>query len=449
MSTSALKPKAGTTEIPIVTPNEGTYDVEVVRSHLAIWRAVAESHRRRVFVWGAGSGGRQAAELIVERGGAVSGFVQTEPPPAGARMMNLPVVGPFEIATWVAKDKRPFVVVASRFAEAIIQTLAALGWPPADAAVVNLDRVDEPPMPLAAPEPPPPPVAVAADVVEEIEPFGMITPSESRYYEDCAARPFDPNAEIVDLGCWMGATSIALAKGCRRRAAAGHPWRRPVQAYDLFIWGNWMAAIGEPLCDYAAGESFLPEVRRRTREYRDAIDLIAADLTHVRWSGGPIGVLLVDAMKCEAVAASIARAFFPSLRGGSVVIEQDFKHYYTPWIHLLHYRLRDYFRVDVDVPQSATVGFIVEQPIPDAVIERETRFDTVSHEEVSRAFAYSLGLVGPSDRSHIAAAHVMHYAHRRDAERANATWRAYVEAGVLVPSEWPLVQERLTVSASR
>lgn len=49
-------------------------------------------------------------------------------------------------------------------------------------------------------------------------------------------------------------------------------------------------------------------------------------------------------MKSWELANSVLRNFFPALRPGlSLVHHQDFVHFFTPWIHLIMYRLREYF----------------------------------------------------------------------------------------------------------
>ena len=49
---------------------------------------------------------------------------------------------------------------------------------------------------------------------------------------------------------------------------------------------------------------------------------------------GPIKILLVDAMKSSELAKAITMNFFPSLLEGVLLIHQDYKHYFTPWIHV-------------------------------------------------------------------------------------------------------------------
>ena len=50
---------------------------------------------------------------------------------------------------------------------------------------------------------------------------GMISAEETRFYKKSAAGYVGREGAVVDLGCWMGSTSIALAQGILSRAPDG------------------------------------------------------------------------------------------------------------------------------------------------------------------------------------------------------------------------------------
>jgi hypothetical protein len=178
----------------------------------------------------------------------------------------------------------------------------------------------------------------------------MISLDEGAFYEESAAAFVGKPGAILDLGCWLGGTSVALARGLMRNERHNET----VLGFDLFLWERWMPA-GISYCLYQTGDSFLPEARRLTRDHGGRkIELIQADLTTYNWTGGLIKILLVDAMKSEALTRQIGKSFYPSLSAGALLIHQDFKHFHTSWIHLLQYGLREYFRVYRIVPNSST-----------------------------------------------------------------------------------------------
>jgi hypothetical protein len=256
----------------------------------------------------------------------------------------------------------------------------------------------------------------------------MISPAEMAYFRESAARYVGKKGAIVDLGCWLGATSIALAQG-----ADGND---SVFGFDTFRWEAWMPAhIAH--CIYEPGESFLPEARRVVRDHATGrVELIPADLAFYEWTGGLIKILLVDAMKNETVAAQIARTFYPNLPPGALLIHQDFKHYYTSWIHVLQYRLRRYFRFSQSVP-GGTVAFELLAPIPPVEIDRAADLATISDEESGVSFRHSMDLVGADERANIAAAHVMHYVHQGRKDTAASVVECYRPLGLLDQGEFP------------
>jgi hypothetical protein len=272
---------------------------------------------------------------------------------------------------------------------------------------------------------------------------GMVSPAEMAFFRESAARYVGKEGAIVDLGCWLGSTSIALAQGFLDHGSQGNHRTEKVFGFDRFIWEEWMPAH-IPFGHYHAGESFLPEARRLVRDHGgDGIELVQADLTLYEWKDGPIKILLVDAMKNENIASQITTSFYPSLMPGGLLIHQDFKHYYTSWIHVIQYRLRRYFRRDGSVPGSGTVAFEVIAPIPKEAVDQATDLATIPDDEVDASFRHSLDLVGPGDCVNVAAAHVMQYIHLRRKARALETLEKYHSLAPSDKSEFPMVMNYL------
>lgn len=268
---------------------------------------------------------------------------------------------------------------------------------------------------------------------------GMITSDEIAFFKESAARYVGREGAIVDLGCWLGSTSIALAQGILSRSFTGNNPQEKVLGFDMFIWEQWMPAH-VPYCLYHPGETFLPEARRVVRDHGGGtVELIRADLVLYEWTAGPIKILLVDAMKSEKLARQIARSFYSSLITGSLLIHQDFKHFYTSWIHVLQYRLRQYFRFYRSIVGGATATFEVIAPIPREVVDRATDFASIPDDQIEASFRYSLDLVRSDDYVNVAAAHVMHYVHLGRKNQASETLETYRSLGISEKGEFPNV----------
>jgi hypothetical protein len=233
---------------------------------------------------------------------------------------------------------------------------------------------------------------------------GMTTAEEQALFKKSAKDVAHLRGEIVDLGCWLGSTTISMAMGLREGGDQGK-----IHAFDLFKWDPWMDSFSKDhWCDYRAGESFLPEARRRIGEFSPWVDLIEADLITFQWKSGPIRLLLVDAMKSWKLCESIAKSFYPSLIPGALLVHQDYQCYNTSWIPILQYRLRDCFRFVQGVRKGGTVAFeTLRTPRMDE-LEAATRQETVTVEEVAAAIKYSADPLEDHGKASMSGSHV-HY----------------------------------------
>ena len=238
---------------------------------------------------------------------------------------------------------------------------------------------------------------------------GMTVPQERAYYKWHAQEVFTGAGAPIDLGSWLGSTTAALAMGLAANRRA--PARRAVlHAYDRFVWEPWMDDYSQGLQNgpYAPGESFRNEFERVTARWRGRIQVHEADLLKEGWSGGPIELLLVDAMKSWELSRQIVAEFYPQLLPGGYLIHQDFGHCFTPWIHLVSYRLRDQFVLTQDIPGSETAVLKAVRPVTvqDPAELRRESFDDC---EVEAAFAHSVSISSEAMHSGVRAARAMLY----------------------------------------
>lgn len=274
-----------------------------------------------------------------------------------------------------------------------------------------VESIDAP----VAPEPIVTPAEASAKTPPSGIPFppSMITASEAEFFTQCVQGPLPSGGSIVDLCCFMGSTAVALARGLMQSGR-----RDEVIAYDLFEWAPWMD--GTPTFGiYRPGDTFLPGARWYTSEH--AYGLISsdrADRSQFEWDGRPISLLLVDAIKSFEVASQILQTFFPALMPGAVLIHQDYKHYWTGWIHVLQYRLRDHCELLHSVAGGGTVAFTVTKPIPSEQASQGSDLRDSSDREIDDAFEYSLSLLPEDQAGNVTAAHVMLYCHLERRDRA-------------------------------
>ncbi len=280
--------------------------------------------------------------------------------------------------------------------------------------------------------------------------LGMTTARERRWLAWYGRAVYRGDGAIADLGCWFGSSTAALAAGLVRNRREATKARK-VDAFDLFEAGPWIEAplAGTPYAGrFGPGESFLPAFLERTAPWRERIDAHTADLVTAAWDGGAVEMLFVDAMKSWPLVRGILRNFFPEvLPGRGVVAQQDFAHWYTPWIHLVMHRLRPWYEPLWHVPESGTVLFRCRATPPDDALRRDWSFDDFDEREIAAAFAASLRIVGREMRPAVVAARAMLEVHRGDLDRADSELRRARDAGLAFDADLGRVAE--AVAAAR
>ncbi|MDO1451014.1 hypothetical protein Q0590_32365 [Rhodocytophaga aerolata] len=250
--------------------------------------------------------------------------------------------------------------------------------------------------------------------------LGMTTNQERDYFEYYGKNIYAGYGEIVDLGCWLGSTTIPLLEGLIQNKRFVKS-RKKIHAYDIFIWESWMNVANTDIDGkYKPGDSFVDEFIRRTANYSEYISVNDGDLCKLSWRGDNIEFLLIDAMKSWDLANCIVNDFFPCLiENKSYILHQDFAHYYTPWIHLIQYKFREYFTLIYDVPSSGSTVFKYTKRIPDHLIAYTYSFSDFTEKDIDDAFDYSLGLVTDENKGNVYLAKVMAYIHLKDFKKAS------------------------------
>jgi len=272
----------------------------------------------------------------------------------------------------------------------------------------------------------------SADRSDSSEPrrwiLGMTSMEEQLFLENYAHNEYSGRGEIVELGCWLGSSTISLAMGLEANSSVRNKSQR-IHAYDIFIWysmaGMQQNVVGTSLEEkYKDGDSFLDEYLERINPWNHLIRVYPGDLAEIGWQQGEIECLFIDAMKSWELTNSIVKNFFPYLIPGvSLVIHQDFAHYYTSWIHLIMYRFREYL-VPIEHPFIySSRAFRYVKQIPDELLQDSYSFDTFSETEVEAAFSYSLDITPKKMQPNIMAAKVMCFIHMRDFEKAKLEFK--------------------------
>lgn len=277
--------------------------------------------------------------------------------------------------------------------------------------------------------------------------LGMTTKTEQQYFARYGAEIYTGKGEIVDLGCWLGSTTIPLIEGLLKNPAFAKSDRK-VFAYDLFIWYDWMkySVVGTDLAGkYKEGDNFVEEFKQRTKKYASRIEIREGDLVEIGWHGAAIEFLLIDAMKNWELSNAIIKDFFVSLvPNESYILHQDYAHYFTPWIHLLQWKFREHFEFVEEVPRSQSVVFKYTKKIPAELLSKTYSFESFSDAEVDQAFAYALNLISQEKLPNVAAAKVMWFVHQKKISKAERELKSFLNQGIALEKDLKTVSELIS-----
>jgi hypothetical protein len=180
-------------------------------------------------------------------------------------------------------------------------------------------------------------------------------------------RRFRGQGRIVDAGCFLGGSTVALGAGLRDGGAAPAP---VIRTYDLFRAGWWTRDSGfadvERLED---GASFRPVFDRYVAPVAPWVEVVEGDVHELEWTGEPIEVAFLDVLKdWEANDHVVAQLFEHLVPGRSIVVQQDLVHEFCPWITVTMGRLSEHFEL-VDVRSSSAVYLCTARPPADRVAQ--------------------------------------------------------------------------------
>ena len=194
----------------------------------------------------------------------------------------------------------------------------------------------------------------------------MLAPDEQALYAWLTGVWMEDIGDVVDLGCFVGGSTARLAAGL---AATGR--RAHLHAYDRFACDDALKARMLYPAGIAPfdGPDTLPLVRELLAPWQDRITLHPGQIQELGWDGGPIELLFMDASKKIPFMDRMAEQFFPSLvPGKSLVIQQDYLHWRTPWVPVQMEAMANWFTPVAYAPAD-TVVFLNTRQIDDAALE--------------------------------------------------------------------------------
>lgn len=199
----------------------------------------------------------------------------------------------------------------------------------------------------------------------------MLAPSERQLLAWLTRSVIGDNGAIVDLGTWLGGSTVSLATGLEKNSKS----HAQIDSYDKFLWKEKYNKKYGFSWDLGDDSNFYPHYMEMIKNWKDRVNVRPGDICQYAWSDGPIEILFIDILKIPAIAAHVAKTFFPSLIPGvSFVVHQDYKHAYTYWIHLMAFRLRKCLAPVLNVADAASTVFKLVSRIPEEELDRAVSF---------------------------------------------------------------------------
>jgi hypothetical protein len=193
----------------------------------------------------------------------------------------------------------------------------------------------------------------------------MLMRTEQQLLHGLARDYFRNEGVIVDAGCFLGGSTLALASGLRanpRFQAAPRPG--VIHSYDRFAVEPWTIGIYFPV-DTPHTMTFEPIFRENIVPFADLVSVHSGDVQQAPVPDEPIEILFVDLAKHWTVNDYVVRAFFPKLvPGRSIVIQQDYLYTgWNGWLPVTMEYFSDFFEL-VDHTEKNSVVFLYKQAAP-------------------------------------------------------------------------------------
>jgi hypothetical protein len=203
-----------------------------------------------------------------------------------------------------------------------------------------------------------------------LKPETMLSVAERRLLFWLGADYARADGAIVDAGCFVGGSTVALAEGLRVNPRAGDAY---VDAFDRFTVDEFMATAYLAGHGLRAGDSFRPVFDANTAAVRDLVAVHEGDLADADWDERPIDVLFVDIAKTWEVNDDVIRRFFGWLEPNrSIVVQQDMAHALCPWLAITMELLADHFELLGYVEHNSVV-YRCRAPIPPGAVPHSLR----------------------------------------------------------------------------
>jgi predicted O-methyltransferase YrrM len=139
------------------------------------------------------------------------------------------------------------------------------------------------------------------------------------------------DGSIIDLGAFLGGSTISFAYGVERAKN-----NKKIHSYDRWKIDEKMkySFLYKKGHSFAAGENAFPIFEKFTKPFHRLIEPHIGDILTQNWNkDNAISILFIDLSKTKVINDHIIKEFFPALKSGSIIVQQDFLFFRNPWLY--------------------------------------------------------------------------------------------------------------------
>jgi hypothetical protein len=217
---------------------------------------------------------------------------------------------------------------------------------------------------------------------EVLEVPSMITADERRLLYWLARHYFSGEGTILDAGCYLGGSTLALAAGLRDRGDSDHAGR-PIFSYDIFRVDEGMTPDLPSDAGLKEGDSFRPLFEENLGECLRYCTVLEGNILDHGWAGdGPIEIAFIDLLKTSGLNDFAVETFFGEfIPGRTILVHQDFVHEFCPWIHVTMGYFDPYFEL-LDLFDFGSAVYLLREPIPPEALRISIENDLPADEKI-------------------------------------------------------------------
>jgi hypothetical protein len=167
---------------------------------------------------------------------------------------------------------------------------------------------------------------------------------------------------IVDAGCFLGGSTVALASGLRENLARRGRAETPlIHSCDLFRIEDWTRGLYFPETA-EAGDSTRKDFDRNVAAFAPLLRIVEGDIMASEPPDAPIEILFIDLAKHWTVCDWITENLFPRLiPGRSIVVQQDYLwDQCTGWLQVTMEYYSDEFEIVCDTWRNSVAFRLVK-----------------------------------------------------------------------------------------